>query len=318
MIDTAALDAPERVVERHGRFWAYSKLVKLAFFDYYLSVLMVWTLLPDGLRTDGRALAVLGLCSVGWLGIVGAAVAFDDITGFRDGSDACNYDPAQALRDRNRKPLLDGHLTVPTAVRWAWLGVAVGAAALGGAVLVAPHRPAWALAAIPFGMLIGLTYSYGLKLSYRGFQELVILCTTGLTVLIPYGLVTGECTGMVALLAVLFGLWCLMVSVYSNLNDAAGDRAAGRRTLAVRLPLAGYRAVIIGLTAAEAVAIGVGAAVGALPWWFALALVPAVLIRVQQVRLGLYRGSPLGARKLGIHALRLDVVTVLAAALVAV
>jgi 1,4-dihydroxy-2-naphthoate octaprenyltransferase len=129
-------------VRRHGRLWAYSKLAKLAFFDYYLSALIVWTLLPGDLRTDGRALLVLVLCTLGWLGTVAATVAFDDVTGYRDGSDATNYDPRQeAVRDRGRKPLLDGHLSVAAAVRFGWVSVAVAVAALAAAALVAPHRP---------------------------------------------------------------------------------------------------------------------------------------------------------------------------------
>lgn len=313
------MTATERRITRHGRLWAYSKLAKLAFFDYYLSALVVWTLLPPELRTDPRALLVLVLCTLGWLGTVAATVAFDDVTGYRDGSDARNYDPEQeALRDRERKPLLDGHLTVGAAVRFGWAAVGLAAAALAAAVAVAPHRPVWTVALVPFVLLISANYSYGLKLSYRGFQELVILASTGLTILIPYGLATGTYTGLVGLLTFLFGLWSLLVSVHSNLNDVAGDRAAGRRSLAVLAPRRVYRGVIAALTASEPAAILLALGVGAIPSWYPLFLLPVLAVRANQVRTGLLQDNPLGARKLGVKAHRLGVVVVLAATLLAV
>ncbi len=306
-------------VARHGRLWAYSKLAKLAFFDYYLSALVVWTLLPPDLRTDPRALLVLVLCTVGWLGTVAATVAFDDVTGYRDGSDARNYDPEQeALRDRGRKPLLDGHLSVAAAVRFGWAGVGLAVLALGAALLVAPHRPVWAVVLVPTVLLLGANYSYGLKLSYRGFQELVILTTTGLTIAIPYGLATGGSTGMVWLLTYLFGLWSLMVSVYSNLNDVAGDRAAGRRSFAVRAPRSVYRGLIVALTLSEPAVIVLALAVGAVPAWYPLFLLPVLAVRAAQARTGLWQDNPLGARKLGVKAHRLGVLVVLVATLLAV
>lgn len=311
--------APAVVAQRHGKLWAYSKLAKLAFFDYYLSALVVWTLLPGDLRLDGRALAVIVLCTVGWLGTVAATVAFDDVTGYRDGSDARNYDPEQeALRDRGRKPLLDGHLSVGAAVRFGWISVGVAVAALGAAAWVAPHRPLWAVILLPVVLLLGANYSYGLKLSYRGAQELVILTTTGLTIALPYGLITGQATGLVWMLTFLFGLWSLMVSVYSNLNDVAGDRAAGRRSLAVRAPRPVYRGVIAALTVAEPAAIVLTLALGALRWWYPLFLLPVLAVRARQVQVGLVQDNVLAARKLGVKAHRLGVLCVLVATLLAV
>lgn len=315
----AGAGAGAPAVERHGRLWAYSKLAKLAFFDYYLSALVVWTLLPPDLRTDPRPLLILVLCTVGWLGTVAATVAWDDVTGYRDGSDARNYDPEQeALRDRGRKPLLDGHLSVEAAVRFGWAGVGLAVAALGTALAIAPHRPVWAVVLIPTVLLLGANYSYGLKLSYRGFQELVILTTTGLTIAIPYGLATGEATGMVWLLTFLFGLWSLMVSVYSNLNDVAGDRAAGRRSFAVRARRSVYRALIVVLTLSEPAAILLALAVGAVPAWYPLFLLPVLAVRAVQARTGLAQDNVLGARKLGVKAHRLGVLVVLVATLLAV
>ena len=319
LVPAAAAGEVAAAGRRHGRLWAYSKLAKLAFFDYYLSALVVWALLPPDLRTDPRALLVLLLCTLGWLGTVAATVAFDDVTGYRDGSDARNYDPEQeALRDRARKPLLDGHLTVAAAVRFGWASVGVAVVSLAAALAVAPHRPVWTVLLVPFVLLISANYSYGLKLSYRGFQELVILASTGLTILIPYGLATGEYTGMVGLLTYLFGLWSLLVSVYSNLNDVAGDRAAGRRSLAVRAPRRFYLGLIVALTASETAAIALALAVGAVPAWYPLFLLPVLALRAGQVRAGLLQDNPLGARKLGVKAHRLGVVVVLLATLLAV
>ncbi|HEY0535576.1 MAG TPA: UbiA family prenyltransferase [Actinoplanes sp.] len=296
-----------------GRLRAYAKLAKLSFYDYYLCVFVVWALLDESARTSPRTFAVLLLFDLGWVGVVAATVTLDDVTGYRDGSDDRNYAPGAVLRDRARKPLLNGSLTVGQALRFGYAAALWGTLCWAAAILVAPHRPVVAIAAAAFSVLISVQYSYGLRLSYRGGQELVILLSTGLCVLIPYWLLAGELNGLALLESFLFGLWSLLVSVYSNVNDVEGDRAAGRRNLATLVSPGTYGVLIGLLTLLEPVAIVITLVAGAAPLWFGLFLLPVLALRVRQVNAGLVRNQPLAARKLGITAHRTGVVVLVAA-----
>jgi 1,4-dihydroxy-2-naphthoate octaprenyltransferase len=293
---------------------AYARLAKLSFYDYYLSALVAWTLLAGPERLRPRTLLTLLLVTLGWVGVVAATVTFDDVAGFSDGSDQRNYAPGQgSLRNRSRKPLLDGLITPGQAIRFGYAAVLWAAVFLALTGALAPHRPAWVLALLAFVLLSSVQYSYGLKLSYRGGQELVLLLATGLTVLIPYGLLTGSANGLVLLESWLFGLWSLLVSVYSNINDLVGDRAAGRRNLATRTSPASYRVLVAALSAAEWVVVLLAIGTGLAPWWLGLLLVPVLAIRARQAHSGLVAGRPLVARKLGIQAHRAGVVLLLVA-----
>ncbi|WP_055523803.1 UbiA family prenyltransferase [Streptomyces graminilatus] len=315
MTATTSAQARPGVRERAG---AYAKLAKLSFFDYYLCVLVVVTLLPTAAWREPGTWWALVLFDAGWVGIVAATVALDDVTGLRDGSDARNYDPGQALRSRDRKPLLDGRLTLRQALRFGWGCAVAGSVLWALTALVAPHRPWWALAAAGFSVVISVQYSYGLKLSYRGGQEAVIWLSTGLCVLVPFALLNGEMTGAAWLECFLFGLWSLMVSVYSNINDVDGDRAAGRRNLATTVSPGAYRGLIAGLSLAETAAIVLAAAVDAVPWWFCAFLLPVVGMRARQAHAGLVARQVLAARKQGVTIHRWGVVLLIAANLLLV
>jgi 1,4-dihydroxy-2-naphthoate octaprenyltransferase len=293
---------------------AYARLANLYFYDYYLCVLVVWALVPVTSRLHDSVLLTLLLVVLGWVGVVAATVTFDDVTGYRDGSDDRNYAPNQAvLRNRANKPLITGELTVGQALRFGYAAMLLGAAMWALAFLVAPHRPGWAAPLAAFVLLISVQYSYGLKLSYHRAQELVLLLSPGLLVLLPYGLVTGEVNGLILIESYLFGLWSLLVSLYSNLNDVDGDRAAGRRNLATSCSPAAYRRVVAAISATESAAILAAPALGAVSWWFAAFLVPVLLIRLRQVWTGLGKGEFLTARKLGITAHRIGTITLIIA-----
>ncbi|MBH5334936.1 UbiA family prenyltransferase [Streptomyces pactum] len=296
-----------------GRLRAYVKLGKLSFYDYYLSAFLVWSALPGPLVWEGRTAGVLLLYTAGYVGVVAATVALDDVTGIRDGSDARNYTPETgALRDLSRKPLLSGALTVRQAELFGW-GAAVWGALLWSVTLtVAPHAAPWTAVAMLLVLVTNVQYSYGLKISYRGGQELILL-TPGLAVLLPYALLTGEVTGLIVLETVLFGLWSLLVSVYSNMNDVAGDRLAGRRNLATMSSEAGYRRIVVALHLLEPAAVAVAVAAGAVPGWFALLVLPLLAGRAAQLRAGVLRRDVLVARLLGIRLHRWGVPVLLLA-----
>lgn len=314
---TQSLAAPPEPAKTSWR--AYARLAKLSFFDYYLAAFVVWTMLEPSARGSARVLVTLAVLTLGWIGVCGAAVSFDDVTGFRDGSDPVNYDPNQEqLRNRSRKPLLQGELTIPQALRFGYALLLAGIAALAVALSISPHLPGWTLAATPLLVVVAVQYSYGLRLSYHGGQELALFLSTALVVFIPFGLAHGSMTHLAVMESYLFGLWSVLVSLYSNINDRAGDITAGRRNLATMLAPRTYHVVITLLSATELGAVLVGCASGGVPWWFLAMLSPMFVLRARQVQIGVGRGDVLVARKLGGQAHRLGVVLVVVGNLLAV
>jgi 1,4-dihydroxy-2-naphthoate octaprenyltransferase len=296
------------LARRGGRARAYARLAKLDIVDYYLGLLVVWTLLPPAARLDGSVLRVLGLFLLGEVLVVAAMVALDDVTGYRDGSDAANYGPDVPARKRARKPLLSGALTEAEALRFALLVAVAGALAWAAAVLLAPHRPGWAVALVAATFVLSLQYSWGWKLSYRGFQELFLAALGWALVLGPYGLLAGRAGAFAVVQALLFGLGPLLFGVYSNTNDIAGDRRVGRLTVACLASPRG-NALFIGAVSLAETALIVGApAAGLVPWWFPLAMLPTVALRIGQYHVGFGRRDILRARKLGIWTHRCTVV----------
>ncbi|WEV25372.1 UbiA family prenyltransferase [Streptomyces sp. 71268] len=295
------------------RLSAFVKLGKLSFYDYYLSAFIVWAALPGALTWDGTTFAVILLYIAGYVGVVAATVALDDVTGIRDGSDARNYSPESgALRDLSRKPLLSGALTVRQAELFGWGAMAWGAVMWSLVFVIAPENSLWVGLLMVAVLVSNVQYSYGLKISYNFGQEL-ILVSPGLAILIPYVLLTGEATGLVILESVLFGLWSLLVSIYSNMNDVEGDRLAGRRNLATLTTAPTYRKIIVGAHLLEPLAVAVAIAVGAVPVWFVALMVPLWAMRVSQARSGVSQGNLLQARMLGIKLHRWGVPVLLLA-----
>lgn len=298
-----------------GSTGAYVKLAKLDIVDYYLGVLVVWALLAPALRPDLGVLTTLGVFLVGEVFVIVAMVALDDLTGYRDGSDIANYAPDAPARKLDRKPLVAGTLTEPQVLRFALITAAVGAAVWLGALAIAPHRPVWTVALVAVTYFFALQYSWGVKLSYRGFQEFFLAALGWALVLAPYGLATGRIDGEVVVQALIFGLGPLLFGVYSNTNDVDGDRRVGRPTVAALTTPAGNRLFIRAVSACEFLLILALPLVGG-PWWFPLALLPTILLRANQLRVGFGDGDILRARRIGIHAHRVTVVTLVVVNLV--
>lgn len=291
-----------------GKFAAYCRLAKLDIFDYYLSLAVAWSLLAAPLRTDSTALAVLALFGLGMLCLVAAMTTFDDVTGLRDGSDAANYGPDAPLRKIRRKPLLAGTLTEREAIRFGWATAAGCVLLWGAAVAVAPHAPWWAVATAALCLVTSVQYSYGLKISYHGWQEIFMVALGLGLVVAPYGLLAGQVSGFALVQGTLFGLGPLLFGVYSNTNDRAGDAAVGRPTVAVLTTERGNKVFIGAVSAVESVLIAAATVTGMAPWWFPLAMLPVVALRVAQFVTGVVRGRILTARKLGTYTHRVSVV----------
>ncbi|SEB84871.1 1,4-dihydroxy-2-naphthoate octaprenyltransferase [Streptomyces misionensis] len=318
MTDSITAARPAATAHGRGRLRAYARLGKLDVYDYYLGIFLALaaTLFPLGAFTAGRAL-VLALFLVGEIAVLMAMVALDDVTGFRDGSDLANYGPDNPLRSKARKPLVAGALTVPQALRFAWTSAAAGAVLWAAAVAVAPHRPPWALVAAAALFVVSLQYSYGLKISYHGFQEVFLVALGAVLVIVPYGLLTGEYSGFLMVQAVLFGFGPLMFGVYSNTNDVAGDRAVGRPTVAALVSERGNAVFIAALSATEFLIGALASLTGTAPWWFVPLMLPATALRTRQYLTGFVRGDIMTARRTGFAVHRLSVVLMTVANLLA-
>ncbi len=291
---------------------AYVRLAKLDIWDYYLGLLVALALVPAAERLDVAILATLAIFFVSELLVVAATVSFDDVTGYRDGSDAANYGSDAPARRLARKPLLTGALTEVEALRFGWIATVGAIAATLAAIAVAPHRPLWAVALVIVSGAAFIQYSYGAKLSYHGWGEVVLAGVAFGWLLGPWGLVSGTAGGFVVVQALIFGLGPLLFGVYSNTNDVAGDAKVNRRTMATSCSPRGNRNFIASVSAAETVVIVGASLLGIAPWWFVLAMAPVIAMRAYQFDTGMRRGDILRARRLGIKTHRLAVVVLIA------
>lgn len=302
-----------------GRLVAYARLAKFEFvLDYYLSMVVLWTALAGSVRFAPDTLTTLLLFLVGEVGVISAVMALDDVNGIRDGSDRANYlgTGGTPLRPLERKPLLTGALTVSQATRFGYLSLLWGAVFWTAAALAAPERPLWALVVTGLVLFAGFQYSWGLKLSYRGLGEVLIMGCPLVIVVAPYGFVTGHLPATVLVQAVLFGLWQILVSCYSNTKDISGDAAVGRSTVAVHVSARGNLLFIGALSAADLLLTVGASAVGWAPWWFFAALMPEMALRLRQFTSFSRNGDALLARRRGVVAFRTGVAGIVLANLI--
>lgn len=300
----AAVDRCRRVVAKVG---PYARLAKLDVFDLYLSTPVVWSALAPAERLEARTLVTLCVFLLGAVCLVGATCASDDLTGYRDGSDAVNYGNDARSRRLRRKPLLTGALTTAQAVRFATAASVAGTFLWALAAVVAPHRPRWALFLMALAVAAGLQYSWGAKLSYRGFQEVVLAFCGASLVLAPYGLVSGGSRALVVVEAVLFGLGPMLFGLYANTNDVRGDAQVSRRTVAATLSASANKRFILMASVAEMVIIVAAPTTGIAPRWFLVAMTPVIALRSFELVVGLRRDDTLRARRLGMRTHRTTV-----------
>lgn len=295
---------------REPKLLSYARLAKLDVFDYYLGLPVVLSAVVLPLRDfDPAVVGTLCLFGLAAVLMTAALVAFDDLTGYRDGSDIRNYRANPTLRRARRKPLVTGALTEREVVWFGWLTTVAGAAVFAATVVAAPHAPQWTIWLIVANFVVGVQYSYGLRISYHGFQEAYIAALGWVMVLAPYGLATGRFDGFVLVQALLFGLGPLMFGVYSNTNDIAGDRSVGRPTVAALTSPRGNRRFVAALSVSEFLLGAAASATGVAPWWFVLLMLPVTVLRARQFGIGFGpRGDILHARAIGFTAHRTSAV----------
>ena len=177
----------------------------------------------------GPALAAL----IGALAIQAGTNFANDLYDFRKGTDsAARLGPPRVL------PL--GWLS-PEAVRRAMLA-SFAAAMLAGIYLV--MAAGWPVIAIGLASIAaGVGYTKGRwALAYHGLGDLAVFVFFGLVAVAGTYYVQARLVSPVAwFVAVPVGALCTGILVVNNIRDLDGDRAAGKRTLAVRLGRAGTR-----------------------------------------------------------------------------
>jgi 1,4-dihydroxy-2-naphthoate octaprenyltransferase len=286
----------------------YARLGNMKVYIQWLPPLIGWSLVADPLGISLVEAAALGLFVLACLTGTAAGGALDDVQGFRDGIDQQTYAVGeegggfQAKTDRSVKPLVTGELTVAAAHRFG-IGIAIAGVALGtAAIVIAPQSPWWLVPLWAVWVFACSQYGYGLKVSYWGPAELLLGSVIAAIVCFPVLFLEGALSWTAALQAYLIGTLLSQVTLFSSLHDREVDAAAGRRTLAARLSPRAYRLVVVGWFATGwAVAVG-GVAAGALEPWLLLAWLPVCAMQVAQLVLGLLRGDPLTARRIGWHA----------------
>jgi 1,4-dihydroxy-2-naphthoate polyprenyltransferase len=207
---------------------------------------------------------------------VGTNYANDYSDGVR-GTDTARVGPVR---------LVASGLAPPKAVKRAAL-LAFGVAALAGLALAIAVGPILLLVGAA-AIAAGWFYTGGPKpYGYYGFGELFVFVFFGLvaTAGTTY-VVTERLTGLSVIAGAAVGALACALLVVNNLRDIPTDRAAGKKTLAVRLGDGPTRLLYQGLIAAAFVAAIVAAFVWRLPAALVILAVPLGLRPVAMVRAG--------------------------------
>lgn len=300
-----------------GRASAYVRLGKLQVWQHWWAIPIVWSLLSPSMALTPRAVAILALVLLSMMGLMAATMAFDDVSGFRDGTDARNYLASNKVRNIRRKPLLTGELSEAQALRFAYAAALFGFASGVAPYLIGARWSPWVLTVFIFGGLAAIQYSSGLRISYAGGGELLLVLATACTIVLPYASLTGTMSGHVLVEGVLLGVLLLTVPLFSNTSDAANDRLAHRRTLAASLSATANDRLIVAVFAAGFGLVVVGAAIGLLPTWLLLLMLPAWALQLRQLRDGVGRRRWLEGRRVGFRAFDFAAAALLVANLLA-
>ena len=207
---------------------------------------------------------------------VGTNYANDYSDGVR-GTDTARVGPVR---------LVASGLAAPKAVKRAAL-LAFGVAALAGLALAIAVGPVLLLVGAA-AIAAGWFYTGGPKpYGYYGFGELFVFVFFGLvaTAGTTY-VVTERLTGLSVVAGAAVGALACALLVVNNLRDIPTDRAAGKKTLAVRLGDGPTRLLYQGLIAGAFVAAIVAAFVWRLPAALVILAVPLGLRPIAMVRAG--------------------------------
>lgn len=279
-------------------------LSKAGMHQQYYAWAAAWLLFtPAALQRSGTIPAML-LFLLGTICLISCTCAADDIVGLRNGMDADNYKMDEQVRKIQNKPLLTGFLSEREALIFcAVTGFVLLAAGTAAFWILGWHAPVWAYISYYGSAALCVQYSIGLRFSYHRFGSETLLCVgVACSMLSPYLAVEGHWSGSAGLESVLIGLWLVMVSSYSNANDASGDRKAGRKTLAAATKPHTFKTSMVVLFLASTGLVCALVLTMEWPWWTLLTMLPAITAQAVQLYLGPVREQWLKARRLGLRA----------------
>jgi 1,4-dihydroxy-2-naphthoate octaprenyltransferase len=282
--------ATRRTQSTRSQLVGFAQLGKVRLAELWVGPLIALSLLIGTDNVDARGVTLVGLFFLVITFGMCATHAFDDVNGYRDGTDAVNYAPE---RQRSQvKPLVVGTLRESQALWFGYSAAAVALISLALFAIVSGFQPRWLIAVGVVVVVAGMQYSFGFKFSYRivGGGELVLAVGLASSIALPYAAATGLLTGTIFVESALFGIWLLQVAICSNSGDAEVDREAGRRTIAAITGDAGNRAFVAGVFASSWL-LAVGAmAVGYLRFWTVLFLLPTWALQARVLIAGLREG----------------------------
>ncbi|WP_406053460.1 UbiA family prenyltransferase [Streptomyces sp. NBC_01077] len=210
------------------RIAAYARLLKIN-----VPELSLYPLISFGLTAVHIQEARYWLINSGFLLFVfccsALSISLDDLNGYIDGVD--RLDTLNTKRNIT-KPLLTGELEQSDVRRAAACAVLLGCLLL---VLVSTQTryPAISVLLMVALMLYSAQYSAGLKLSYRGLGEVVLMLGIPASICLPVWLLAGSVPPGAIMVAAMMGLPYAAQIVISNLIDHDGDKDAGRLTLTI-------------------------------------------------------------------------------------
>lgn len=258
-----------------------------------------------------RSLCTALLSVLAFQFMISCGCALDDLTGFRNGSDARNYlsgTEAEFSRKVVSKPLLSGSINERQVVVWAIFSMGVGILLGAASVVMAGGSAAgWAFLLMIVCALLVPHYSWGLRASYRpAGGELLLVATHALSLIWPLVAIGGTLSRLAVVEALLYGVSFLMVSMYSNENDKSGDRSVGRRTVAAAFGTTGTGIALATLVVVEiclALAGGIAARTGGFDFVVPLLLLPGIGLHIYQAWAGIVGGRWMFARSLGLKSM---------------
>jgi 1,4-dihydroxy-2-naphthoate octaprenyltransferase len=301
---TTTSKAPE--VSTAQRAQAFARLGKIKLFEIWLGPVLAWSLVIGAGVVDFRS----GLLCALFFGALATGMwathAFDDITGFKDGSDVRTYAPE---RKRSQvKPLVHGHLSVKQATVFAYSTAAIAILCVVAFCAVAEFRPWWIFVGGLAVIVFGTQYSAGINFSYRFIAggETLTGVTLAASVLLPYAAALQRVDWIAVVQGILFGTWLVQVLICSNSADADEDRQVGRRTVAARTSERGNR-IFVALVFCFTWLVALAAVVtGVMSFWALVALLPAWALQAYVLHNGM-RGQWRNRRNYGFQALRLAI-----------
>lgn len=285
---------------------ALARLGKVTLFEIWLGPVVAWSLVLGNGRADVRSFVLCALFFAAIATGMWATHAFDDVTGFKDGSDIRNYAPER--RRSQVKPLVQGDLTVRQATTFGCVTAGLAIACVLAFCVVAEFRPWWVFVGGLAVIVFGAQYSTGINFSYRFVAggEVLTGVTLAASVVLPYAAVMQQLDWVAVVQGLLFGTWLVQVLICSNSADAEDDRLVGRRTVAAMTTVRGNRVFVACVFAFSPALALTAVAVGSLSSWVVLALLPAWALQAYVLVNGL-GGRWRNQRNYGFQALRLAV-----------